>query len=71
MKLNDFKAFELGKAQMNAIAGGNPPIYEYSCKCRGTNSESFKFYIEETSQLMEADSLCDYGVECHYVGVEM
>ena len=69
--LNSFKAFELGKAQMNAIAGGAPPVYEYSCKCRGTDSRPFKYYIEKSEQLMEADSLCDYGVDCHYVGIEM
>lgn len=56
---------------MNAIAGGAPPVYEYSCKCRGTDSRPFKYYIEKSEQLMEADSLCDYGVDCHYVGIEM
>lgn len=69
--MKDFEAFKLDKKQMNAIAGGDPPVYEYSCKCRGTDSQPFKFYIEDSKQLMEADSLCDYGVECHYVGVEM
>lgn len=33
MNLNDFKAFELGKAQMNAIAGGKE-FY-----CTGENRE--------------------------------
>lgn len=68
--LSNFEAFKLNKVQMNALVGGNPPIYEYSCTCRSTG-ETHAFFIEDTSQLAEASDLCDGGnVSCTFVGVE-
>ena len=49
MKLNDFKAFELGKAQMNAIAGGVKEFY-----CTGDNHQRATIMVDTLEQAQAA-----------------
>lgn len=68
--LGKFEAFKLNKNQMNAIVGGDPPVYEYLCTCVETK-EIFLFYIEDSTQLGEAANFCGGGQpQCSFVGVE-
>ena len=68
--LSKFEAFKLNKVQMNAIAGGAPAVYEYSCTCHSTG-KTHAYFIEESSQLADASDLCNGGgVSCSYVGVD-
>lgn len=63
----EFAKFQMSKKEMMRISGGDPAIYEYSCRCNFTNT-MFQFYVEMQEQITGAADLCDAGVKCSYVG---
>lgn len=63
----EFAKFQMSKEEMMRISGGDPTIYEYTCRCKFTNT-MFQFYVEMKDQLKEAAELCDGNVTCSYVG---